>query len=47
MLVAMRPTSTWHKVAIAIGDTPKTATFFAAYSGSELPPEVQKLIDGH
>ncbi|WP_354006159.1 DUF6281 family protein [Streptomyces sp. NBC_00154] len=34
------------KVAIAIGDTPKTATFFAAYSGSELPPEVQKLIDG-
>ncbi|WUD74832.1 DUF6281 family protein [Streptomyces sp. NBC_00510] len=34
------------KVAIAIGDTPKTATFFAVYSGSELPPEVQKLIDG-
>ncbi|MET9472185.1 DUF6281 family protein [Streptomyces sp. NPDC002922] len=34
------------KVAIAIGDTPKTAMFFAAYSGSELPPEVQKLIDG-
>ncbi|WP_328629308.1 DUF6281 family protein [Streptomyces sp. NBC_00353] len=35
------------KIAIAIGDTPKTATFFAAYSGSKLPPEVQKLIDGH
>ncbi|MFE6039418.1 DUF6281 family protein [Streptomyces sp. NPDC056452] len=34
------------KVAIAIGDTPKTATFFAVDSGSELPPEVQKLIDG-
>ncbi|WP_406424555.1 DUF6281 family protein [Streptomyces sp. NBC_01589] len=34
------------KIAIAIGDTPKTATFFAAYSRSELPPEVQKLIDG-
>ncbi|MFD6280470.1 DUF6281 family protein [Streptomyces sp. NPDC060209] len=34
------------KVAIAIGDTPKTATFFAVYSGSKLPPEVQKLIDG-
>jgi hypothetical protein len=33
------------KVAIAIGDTPKTATFFAVYSGSEFPPEVQKLID--
>lgn len=34
------------KVAIAIGDTPKTATFFAVSSGSEVPPEVQKLIDG-
>ncbi|MDQ0791676.1 DUF6281 family protein [Streptomyces sp. B1I3] len=34
------------KVAIAIGDTPKTATFFAVHSGPELPPEVQKLIDG-
>ncbi|MFE4330771.1 DUF6281 family protein [Streptomyces sp. NPDC056831] len=34
------------KVAIAVGDTPEEATFFAAYSGSELPPEVQRLIDG-
>ncbi|MFE2018586.1 DUF6281 family protein [Streptomyces sp. NPDC059499] len=34
------------EVAIAIGDTPKTATFFAVGSGSELPPEVQKMIDG-
>ncbi|MFD4946199.1 DUF6281 family protein [Streptomyces sp. NPDC058239] len=34
------------KVAIAIGDTPEEATFFASYSGSELPPEVEELIDG-
>ncbi|MEV0494354.1 DUF6281 family protein [Streptomyces atratus] len=34
------------KVAIAIGDAPEEVTFFAAYSGSELPPEVEKLIDG-
>lgn len=34
------------EVAIAIGDTPEEATVFAAYSGSELPPEVEKLIDG-
>ncbi|MEU9058557.1 DUF6281 family protein [Streptomyces sp. NPDC048430] len=34
------------KVAIAVGDTPETATFFAVSSDSELPPEVQKLIDG-
>ncbi|MFF1918660.1 DUF6281 family protein [Streptomyces sp. NPDC058239] len=34
------------KVAIAIGDTPKTATFFAVRSGKEIPSEVQKLIDG-
>ncbi|MFE9858993.1 DUF6281 family protein [Streptomyces sp. NPDC005780] len=34
------------KVAIAIGDVPKTATFFAVNSGSEPPPEVQKLIHG-
>ncbi|MDX3771335.1 MULTISPECIES: DUF6281 family protein [unclassified Streptomyces] len=34
------------KVAIAIGDTPKTATFFAVRSGNEIPSEVQKLIDG-
>ncbi|WP_406091276.1 DUF6281 family protein [Streptomyces sp. NBC_01013] len=34
------------EIAIAIGDTPKTAAFFAVQSGPELPPEVQKLIDG-
>ncbi|MFG2591322.1 DUF6281 family protein [Streptomyces sp. NPDC048438] len=34
------------EVAIAVGDTPETARFFAVSSGSELPPEVQKLIDG-
>ncbi|MET8327482.1 DUF6281 family protein [Streptomyces sp. NPDC005181] len=32
------------KVAVAIGDTPEEATLFAVYSGSELPPEVEKLI---
>ncbi|MFC8224249.1 DUF6281 family protein [Streptomyces sp. NPDC057287] len=34
------------EVAIAVGDTPETAKFFAVPSGSEFPPEVQKLIDG-
>ncbi|MFF1570230.1 DUF6281 family protein [Streptomyces sp. NPDC058293] len=34
------------KVAIAVGDTPETARFFAVSSDSEFPPEVQKLIDG-
>ncbi|MEW2602469.1 DUF6281 family protein [Streptomyces sp. NPDC047916] len=34
------------KVAIAVGDTPETAKFFAVSSGAELPPEVKKLIDG-
>ncbi|MDP5313787.1 MULTISPECIES: DUF6281 family protein [Streptomyces] len=34
------------EVAIAIGDTPKTATLFSVRSGKEIPPEVQKLIDG-
>ena len=34
------------KVGIAVGDTPETARFFAASSDSELPPEVQRLIDG-
>ncbi|MET9735160.1 DUF6281 family protein [Streptomyces sp. NPDC006458] len=32
-------------VAIAVGDTPEEAKLFAAYTGSKLPPEVQKLID--
>ncbi|MGW6205004.1 DUF6281 family protein [Streptomyces sp. NPDC055089] len=32
--------------AIAVGDTPETARFFAVSSDSGLPPEVQKLIDG-
>jgi hypothetical protein len=34
------------RVAIAVGDTPGDATFVAAYSGTELPPGVKKLIDG-
>ena len=34
------------KVAIAIGDTPKTAKLFSVRSGKEIPSEVQKLIDG-
>ncbi|MFD6533653.1 DUF6281 family protein [Streptomyces sp. NPDC060184] len=34
------------EVAIAVGDTPETTTFFAVYDGSELPPAVQKLVDG-
>lgn len=34
------------EVAIAIGATPEEATVFAAYSGSELPPEVEKLTGG-
>ncbi|WP_329228575.1 DUF6281 family protein [Streptomyces sp. NBC_01460] len=33
------------EVAIAVGDTPETARFFAVSSDSEFPPEVQKLID--
>ncbi|WP_369250276.1 DUF6281 family protein [Streptomyces sp. R41] len=34
------------KVAIAVGDAPGEAKFVAAYSGTELPPEVKKLLDG-
>ncbi|MEU6104540.1 DUF6281 family protein [Streptomyces flaveolus] len=34
------------QVAIAVGDTPGEATFVAAYSGKDLPPEVKELIDG-
>ncbi|THA78669.1 hypothetical protein E6R60_06620 [Streptomyces sp. A0642] len=34
------------EVAIAVGDTPETARFFAVSSDSELPPEVQELIEG-
>ncbi|MEW1721263.1 DUF6281 family protein [Streptomyces sp. NPDC093109] len=34
------------KVAIAVGGTPAEAVFVASYSGSKVPPEVQKLIDG-
>ncbi|MFE0521466.1 DUF6281 family protein [Streptomyces sp. NPDC058954] len=33
-------------VAIAVGDTPSQARFVAVYSGSELPPEVKKLLNG-
>ncbi|MGW2832661.1 DUF6281 family protein [Streptomyces sp. NPDC001286] len=34
------------EVAIAVGDTPSEAKFVAVYSGSELPPEVKKLLNG-
>lgn len=34
------------EVAIAVGDTPADARLVAVYSHKELPPEVQKLIDG-
>ncbi|MFD5449386.1 DUF6281 family protein [Streptomyces sp. NPDC003470] len=34
------------RVAIAVGDTPGEARFVAVYSGTELPPEVEKLSDG-
>ena len=33
-------------VAIALGDSPEEATLFAAYAGSDLPPEVRELRDG-
>ncbi|MFI6652093.1 DUF6281 family protein [Streptomyces sp. NPDC050529] len=33
------------KAAVAIGDTPKEALLFAAHTGADLPPEVQKFID--
>jgi len=32
-------------VAVAVGDSPDDTVFVVAYSGGELPPEVQKLID--
>lgn len=34
------------RVAIAVGDTPETTRLYAVYSGANLPPEVQKLVDG-
>nr|WP_275409245.1 DUF6281 family protein [Streptomyces sp. SID12501] len=34
------------EVAIAVGDTPGDARLVAVYSNKELPPEVQKPIDG-
>ncbi|MER5972315.1 DUF6281 family protein [Streptomyces sp. NPDC002055] len=34
------------KVAIAVGDTPEDARLVVSYSGSDLPPEVKKLING-
>ncbi|MFD6424729.1 DUF6281 family protein [Streptomyces sp. NPDC060198] len=40
------------ELAIAVGDTPESATFFAVHSDAEgaadaeFPPEVRKLIDG-
>ncbi|MCX5398832.1 DUF6281 family protein [Streptomyces sp. NBC_00102] len=33
------------EVAIAIGDTPETATLFAVESGPDLAPEVRRLVD--
>ncbi|GAA0910425.1 DUF6281 family protein [Streptomyces thermoalcalitolerans] len=33
-------------VAVAVGDTPGEAEFVVSYSGTELPVEVKKLIDG-
>ncbi|MBT2507703.1 hypothetical protein J7I98_17810 [Streptomyces sp. ISL-98] len=33
-------------IAIAVGDTPGEAVFFAVDSGKKLPAEVRKLIDG-
>ncbi|MFC9246247.1 DUF6281 family protein [Streptomyces sp. NPDC057136] len=33
-------------VAVAIGDSPEEAMLFAAYAGSELPPEVRRLVGG-
>ncbi|GLF95168.1 DUF6281 family protein [Streptomyces yaizuensis] len=34
------------KIAIAVGDTPAEAKLLVSYSGSELPPEIQKPDDG-
>ncbi|MFD8937166.1 DUF6281 family protein [Streptomyces sp. NPDC059578] len=34
------------KVAIAVGATPDEVTLVAVHSGTELPPEVRRLIDG-
>ncbi|MEE4490162.1 DUF6281 family protein [Streptomyces sp. BE230] len=33
------------EAGVAIGDTPKKALLFAAHTGADLPPEVQKFID--
>ncbi|MFF3303595.1 DUF6281 family protein [Streptomyces sp. NPDC002908] len=33
------------EVAIAVGSSPDDVVFVVSYSGSTLPPEVQKLID--
>src|ERR1043165_8193055 len=33
-------------IAIAVGDSPGDAVLVVSYSGSKIPPEVQKLIDG-
>ncbi|MFB6552602.1 DUF6281 family protein [Streptomyces sp. NPDC056405] len=34
------------EAAIAVGETPERARLVAAYTGNELPPEVEKLIAG-
>ncbi|KUO21872.1 DUF6281 family protein [Streptomyces dysideae] len=33
-------------IAIAVGEAPDDVVFVAVRSGTEIPPEVQKLIDG-
>ncbi|WP_405458913.1 DUF6281 family protein [Streptomyces sp. NBC_00101] len=34
------------QVAVAVGDTPETATLYADHSSPEVPPEVEKLRNG-
>ncbi|MGY0069238.1 DUF6281 family protein [Streptomyces sp. QTS137] len=48
----VKETTTAYKVngispeaAVAVGDSPDDTTLVAAYSGNELPSEIQKLID--
>ncbi|MFD4763711.1 DUF6281 family protein [Streptomyces sp. NPDC058439] len=45
-VIAYRVEGVSPEAAIAVGATPGEAVFVASYAGDELPPEVQKLIDG-
>ncbi|MFI1360422.1 DUF6281 family protein [Streptomyces sp. NPDC020898] len=45
-LTAYEVTGISPKVALAVGGTHDDVIFVAAYSGTELPADVQKLIDG-